>query len=386
MKHHAWWLVALVGVVALLLMLPTPGARSSTLSRELEGLWTLRAYLEARGVDVELRDAPFASSDENFAASEESLDDGPLLIEPIPPDAILVLAFPWQNFSMEDQNQALIAHLRGGGHVLYAYSGSQLAFTEETIHQGLGLEDTVTLRSSPPLSPTRWWRYQQEEWQLTGAWSDAPPLRVTAFAEAPRAPADANVLYSLPAGDGRHAVEPLIFSLERHGGTVWVLPVATLDNAHLGRGRQADLVEALISSVPDTWIFDEYHHGLVRPELAARSFSSHAWDLFIAHALLLYILGVIAVGRRFGISWQEPRRSLGSTADFLRHLGTLHHQLGHHGDAAQRMLERALSLDPQLDSHGLDADSVDDSQSFVDFATALAARGSASHTKGPRDP
>ncbi len=190
------------------------------------------------------------------------------------------------------------------------------------------------------------------------------------------------MLFSLKAGDDRHSAVPLIFSLDRHGGTVWVMPVDVVNNAHLGRERQADLVEALIASTPKTWVFDEYHHGLVRPELATGSFSSRAWDLFLAHALLLYCLALLALGRRFGTTWQEPRRSLGSTSAFLRHLGALHHQLGHHRDAARRMLERATSLDPQLDLEALDPDSVDDGASFVDFASALARRGSAAHHTG----
>jgi hypothetical protein len=301
------------------------GASSSALSRDAGGWLAARRYLEARGAEVRLLDR---------SLQESSEDEGRL-------GPVLVLAFPWQQAIGEDDVQALGEHLRAGHTAVLAYSGEPLAHREERVLETLSL-DTSEVRPGPPLHPLRWWSYHQEEWLLEAP--EAEPIRVAAFRRAPIAPESAEVLY-------RDAEDrPLIFAYPLHRGKVVVLPAGVFANAWISGAGNADLLESLHGWLGDAWTFDEYHHGLVAAGAAAASPTKLAWDLFMTHLALIYVLGVIALGRRFGPAWRERPAAAGSTATFLRQVGALHHQLGHHAAAAELLVERARALDPELPS------------------------------------
>jgi hypothetical protein len=127
-----------------------------------------------------------------------------------------------------------------------------------------------------------------------------------------------------------------------------LLPADALANARLANPGNADLAETLIGWLGKHWTFDEFHHGLVDPAAAAGVAPPLAYDLFAAHLVVLYLLAVAALARRFGPAWREPAVRAGSAGAFLLGLGRLHDRLGHHSQAAQRLLARARELQPDL--------------------------------------
>ncbi|MEO1370329.1 MAG: hypothetical protein AAFX50_24375, partial [Acidobacteriota bacterium] len=170
---------------------------------------------------------------------------------------------------------------------------------------------------------------------------------------------------------------PLIFEVERHGGRVLVLPASLFTNAHIAEHGHADLLEGLVARLPGPWRFDEYHHGLVRPELLEAADTRYAWDLFAGHLAVFYLLALLALGRSFGPTWRDETLRTGSASDFLRSLGVLHHQLGHHRDAAGRLLERTRRLTPHAElpsgpGDAYDPDAVEDGASLARYAARLA--------------
>ena len=352
-----WWLLSLVVVSLLFFITPRPGATSSSLSKAPDGLWAMRAYLEARGVDVEVLDAPIAT-------------------EPGPHDhrpGTLLLALPWQRFPGSDLEVSLHRHLRAGGYLIVAYDGNESAF-QTLVFEALGLTPMITLRDDPPFAPLAWWRYQQERITLVPGGSveatTAPHLEINALDEVPNMPSGGRVHFTSGGS-------PVIFDFDRLGGRVFVLPVDLLHNGELANRGHLDWLEALMRSVSGRWLIDEYHHGLIRPELLERSATAHAWDLFVLHLVLLYGLAVFAAGRRFGPAWREELTPTGSTNDFLRSLGVLHHRLGHHRDAARQLLERVRRLEPTVELPSplpseLDPDKVEGGPSFTAFAAELS--------------
>ncbi len=325
-----WILLLAVTVGGLLLLMPDNEPAGSALSAKSRGWLAARRYLEARDVDVTLADVPL----EQWPGSA----------------GLWVLAFPWQRLPEEAETAALRVHLHRGGSVLYAYSGALARFPEEQILSELRLEERL-LRDNPPLLPWKWWDHQREMWELAagdgwGAAAAAPEVVVPALDAVPRAPARASVLYSRRTGSGE---VPLVFSYGLHRGRVVALPAALLANGHLLSAGHADFLESLRRWLGDSWSFDEYHHGLVNAELAmASERSAFAWDLFMIHLVVFYLLGFTALVRRFGPAWREAAVVVGSTASFLRNLGALHRDMGHHQAAARLLAVRHRELDPSL--------------------------------------
>ncbi|HEX9735172.1 MAG TPA: DUF4350 domain-containing protein [Thermoanaerobaculia bacterium] len=325
----AWGCAAMAAAVVLgtLVAVPRQGADASALAADSRGWLAARRYLERRGAAVTLADAPLGAA---------------------PPGAgTWVLAFPWQGRLGDGELAALTAHLRAGGTVLLAYSRTLEQYQEQTVLETLGL-DTRELQGPPPLVPWRWWAYQRRTWVLEGAdgWDGAAPeLAVPARRAVPRSPAGAEVLYRWrDAGVDL----PLIFSYSFHRGRVVALPADVLANGYLLAAGHADLLESLRRWLGEEWRFDEYHHGLVDPRSAAAGGSTFAWDLFMLHLALFYALGFLGLARRFGPPWREAAAAAGSTAAYLRQLGALHRELGHHRAAARLLGERARRLDPAL--------------------------------------
>ncbi len=305
------------------------GAVSSALARDARGWLAARLYLAERGTAVDLHIRPLSETVSG---------------------QVLVLAFPWQQAIAEGEIEALGDFLRRGGTVLAAYTGEIGRFREERVLEALQLL-TIEVRSEPPLSPLAWWRYQNQSWSLgpTEDFPGWPTLAVSALRGAPEAPPAARVLYRAPSGP------PLIFEYPLHNGRVVVLPADVLTNSRIVEAGNVDFLESLRGWLDGGWSFDEYHHGLVSTDVTdGESSSRYAWDLFVAHLGLIYLLGLAALGRRFGPTWREAPVASGSAASFLRGLGSLHRKMGHHRDAAGLLIERARSYFPNL---SLDADS-----------------------------
>lgn len=340
------------------------GGRGSALSRGPEGWLAARRYLEASGAEVRLLAAP---------PPAEGAE---------PSEGVLVEVFPWSVPDLQNRRPAeLDRRLAAGGDLVIAYSGG-FDEREDRVLESLGV-GLVAVRDPPPLAPLAWrrearltWRLAPEEGVGEGAEIELPAPRW-----APRAPAGAEVLYRSPEG------VPLVFVVERaagrRSGRLVALPAAALANASIDDAGNADLLEGLLTALGPRWAFDESAHGLTAAGTAGDPEGERvglAFSLVLGHLALLYLLAVAALGRRFGPAWREPPAATGSTASFLLRLGALHHRLGHHRDAARRLVERRRELSPRhpipeaLVRRAEEADA----DGLVAVARALARRDGAS--------
>ncbi|MEM9555497.1 MAG: hypothetical protein AAGC60_14670 [Acidobacteriota bacterium] len=386
-RRWLWSLGGLAAVaVVVLLVLPEPEAAGSSLSRAPSGWWATRAYLEARGVEVTLRDVPFdhhPAADHGFAADRDFAADraeaerprspeGLVEAEPIDADVVAVV-FPLQRSLGAGEIDPLAAHLRAGGVLMIGYSGDEPSPSETRLLELVGFGDTVSLRASPPLAPRAWWRHRGERFTLEPtSGHDGAPLEVAAFDLAPArgfAPAAPGQVFYTVGSPSHDAPVALVESFEHLGGRVVLLPAALLANDEVA--GSVDLLESL-TALGARWSFAEHLHGVLRPSVAAASSTTVAWDLFVLHLLLVYLVLAAMVAVRFGPPWRESLRAHGSTADFLRSLGTLHHRLRHHHDAARRLRERVERLDPRAQLPDLPLPVAGDGDGLVRFARAIA--------------
>jgi hypothetical protein len=315
---------ACIGFIALLARQTRGGGAGSAQSRGGAGWAAARLYLEARGTPVTLIDRPLG--------------------EALGAPRVLALVFPWQRWELTELRPVLLRHLQAGGDVVFAYSGERpQSMGEGRVAEALGLDQT-SLRPHPPLGPFAWYAYARTEWELRppGDTDPARVIRVHAFAHGFQAPAGATTL--LVDGEGR----ALAFAFPRLRGRVVALPAALLANAGVGSPAAADLLESLRASLPGTWSFDEYHHGLTASVTPASVGSRRVFDLWLLHLAVVYLLALLALARPFGPVWSDPPVRSGSAATFLRGLGALHLRLGHERDAAALLVARAHELDPRI--------------------------------------
>jgi Domain of unknown function (DUF4350) len=327
-KGILWGAVlAAAAIAATLLLRPSGAAGASALSASPKGWLAARTYLERRGRRVSLLNRP--------------LDQAPKVTE----GRSLVLAFPWQGFPSKEELDALHRRLAAGGSIVFAYSGQSRSIAEDFVASALGF-DLGKVRGAPPLSPLRWYAFVREQWRLkpegTFAPGSAPDVVIQAPDRVPNAPKGAEVLYR----GGREV--PAVFSFSRSRGRVIVVPADGLSNARVGNSGNADLLESLRVALGEEIAFDEYHHGLVAPDVVARSGSAPNLDLVLAQILLLYFVLTWALGRRFGPAWEEPPEIASSTEAFLLGLGALHRKLRHSAPACVRLLDDAGRLDPRV--------------------------------------
>ncbi len=342
MKGLWKWILWVVGLGTLLLVLSRSGPQwglASSLSPSPSGWSAMRHYLTARQTAVEIIDQPLTE---------------------VAAGGTWVLTLPWSKALADDDLEALARHLRQGGDVLLAYSGDGGHLEEDLILRQLGLELTP-LRSNPPLNPWRWWRYRSQAWRLLPAALGHGDAEVVAAQEvtiklemegitwAPQPPASGRVLYR----DSEREL-PLIFEIDHQRGRVVLVPRHVLANGRLRTADNLHLLEELRQGLATPWRFDEYHHGWQRRGDVTFSSASQAWDMFVIHLLVIYCLAVLALVRRLGPPWRQRPVMVGSAADYLRGVGSLHDKLGHHGAAARWMVQRAQDLDPHFDAQGID--------------------------------
>jgi hypothetical protein len=297
-------------------------AKGSSLSKGANGWLAARKYLEARGARVALLDAPLDSS-----AGE----------------GVLVTTFPWQQGASMEAAEALENHLRRGGDLVLGYSGIEGNPGETVVMERLGMPLEEVRRVT--LNPMRWRAAARREWSLRpdGEARGAAPVRVWAPRSAPEIPKLAEALFRSPRG------RPAVVLLRRYKGRILLLPADALANARLGEPGNAGLLETLRVRLGDRWTFDEYHHGLTGAIGVETATFGRALDLILLHLAALYLVALWTLSRRFGPAWSEPPTVTGSAGAFLLGLGALHHRLGHHAQAALRLLERVRELDRDLD-------------------------------------
>ncbi len=317
-------LCLLVGVGLVLFFGRAGEARGSSLARGPDGWLAARRYLAARGVRVSLLREPLESFHER---------------------GVLVSVFPWQQATPSlAPAGALEDHLRRGGDLVLAYSGTWGNPGEIVTLEALGLPLQEVRKAR--LSPLAWRGFSRREWSLAPApgLRGASPVRVWAPRWGPEIPKQAEVLFRSPRGSSAVVLVP------RYKGRIFLLPADAFANARLGEPGNAALLETLRRRLGGRWAFDEYHHGPIAAQGAGDTAAlGRTLDLILAHLAVLYLVALWALSRRFGPAWSEPPVVTGSTGAFLLGLGALHHRLGHHREAARRLLERARELD-----HGAD--------------------------------
>ena len=318
----ALFLLLVVGIV--LLFGRAGEARGSSLAKGPNGWLAARRYLAARGARVSLLREPLERFHER---------------------GVLVSTFPWQQSTASlEPAEALESHLRRGGDLVLAYSGTWGNAGELLTLVRLGLPLDEVRKGS--LNPFEWRRFSRQEWSLVPApgLRNAPPVRVWAPRWRPEIPKEADVLYRSPRGGA------VIAAVRRYHGRILLLPADALANARLGEPGNAALLETLRRRLGDHWTFDEYHHGLIAARGAQETAAvGRTLDLILIHLAVLYLVALWVLSRRFGPAWSEPPAVTGSTGFFLLGLGALHHRLGHHREAARRLLERVRELDRDAD-------------------------------------
>ncbi|HSS50349.1 MAG TPA: DUF4350 domain-containing protein [Thermoanaerobaculia bacterium] len=322
-------------------------ARGSVLSRGPGGWLAARRYLEARGVRVRLLDQPL-----------EQFQNG----------GVLVTAFPWQQGLSQETGEPLEAHLRRGGSLVLAYSGDPANPAERVALKGLGL--TLGEVRKLTLNPLRWRQFSRQEWDLRPApgLAGGEPVRVWAPRWAPRLPAAARTLYRGPGG------QPLVAAWSQRRGTIWLVPADAFANARLGKAAgNADLLETLRRRLGDDWTFDEYHHGFTGRPLLETVALGRTLDLILLHLTVLYLAAVLTLARPFGPAWSEAPAATGSAGAFLLGLGAIHHRLGHHREAADRLLARVRELDRDFAFPDLDR-RVENAGGLIALAREVARR------------
>ena len=305
-------------VLALFVMGRSLEAGASVLSRGADGWLAAHRYLQARGTRTTVLDRDL-----------DARTPGP---------GVLVVTFPWEHVGLGESFESLDRHLREGGTLVLAYTG-ELEFAEMAATDALGLRwENDGLQA--PLNPWRWWSFASRSWSLTPdpALGGGAEARIGRLSRIPRPPPRAQVLYRHESG------RPAVFAYARRGGRVVVLPAQALANSRLANPGNADLLETLRRWLGPEWTFDEFHHGLIAPSAVPPAAGRHVLDVFLVQLVLLYGLGVLTLGRRFGPPWSEPPVVTGSTRAFLLGLGRLHHRLGHHPDAVRRLRAHAREL------------------------------------------
>lgn len=247
------------------------------------------------------------------------------------------MAFPWQKGIGSAEVEAVNEFLSRGGQVLFAYHGavSVPQVWEETLMTRLGIDWRAATQETG-LWPSAWYeqRMKERSFEPTPELSLGEKVSLGAQRWIPELPGGGRAL--VLGEDGK----PVIFDFGFRRGRVTVVPADVFSNGRLTHsGNLALWVSLADSSGSAPWIFDEYHHGLLDPR-ATDGERRFAWDLFVAHVVVMYLVGVAALAIRFGPAWSLRPLVTGSTASFLHNIGGLHDRLGHHEQAARRLVER----------------------------------------------
>ncbi len=322
-------LTVLLGVLFVISGGKGVGASGSSLSRGATGWLAAAQAVSNLGGGVLRLDRPLEAGE---------LDPG---------EDLLVMVLPWQRPGPE----ALIAaraHLRAGGHLLIGYSGGTLAPGEDELLSGLAVATARRELDRLPLAPLAWRREASRPRHLRhGARvAGGDPLRVPPLDRGPVAPGSGlrwRVLFEDESGQPasvrwRH---PL-------GGTLWLIPSSLLSNAWLAQGGNARFLVELVDTLPQRWVIDEYHHGLLSPAVRRQQPGRRALGVLIAQLGVLYLLAVWALARRWAPVWPSVATVSSSHEEFLLAVGRLHRRLGHHRDGARALIERVEEAQPGL--------------------------------------
>ena len=284
----------------------------------------MRRYLEARGTEVVVLDRPLSES--------------------VPGRGTLVLAFPWQSLDLGASLASDVTqHLNGGGHLLIAYSGGAARSPS-----GAPSRSSISTPSRPGRTSARAARLAPPRHRGLAPRSGgalegtARPLVVPA---ADRVPSPARRHACSTARPGATRSRSARARRQPRGGGARHRARQRARGA-AGQHRPAG------EPGPEPAGALELRRGPSRPggapAPAGGDGQSRVLDLALVQLLALYALVAVTLGRRFGPPWREPPVVVGSTAGFFLGLGALHHRLGHHAEAARRLVARSQELDRNL--------------------------------------
>ena len=358
-------LLLIAGATLLALRVPRGGGPSA-FSPGPSGWLAARKYLTARSAQITFLDHQLGEEKTDPKASTSQRN------------SVLVTGFPWSSGILDSDFEPYRDFAQAGGTVVVAYSGQIPRGVEKKFWTFFGLTANRARRRSP-WGYRGWRRWQTEIWQLvpnSALCGQVPSIALLPPAAAPQAPDEARPWFHAAPGTTAGSTEsqektkdsknladevleeqgsylsqpladgaPVIFSLPIGEGRMIWLPADVLSNARLGAAGNAALLESLLAAGATHWNFDEYHHGLRPPGERVSPVPQRVFDLFLLHLLALYLLAVWFLARRFGPVWGEPTAHSGSAGGFLRGMGLLHEEMGHHRSAGKLLVERVQQLD-----------------------------------------
>lgn len=319
-------LVALAIVVALLAAGVVLGSRghatpSVANAREM-GLRALYLYLEGRGHDVALWRRPPG----DLAGSGVET---------------LVIAAPFVRGMPAEEESKLADWVADGGRLVL------LAPERPPDGSLAGLLFALDLfpERSPeeaPLAYSAWRRFRTEAVPLRaapGAGPRAPDVilvrRAVAEISAIGRPQPIYV-------DERDA--PMVFAIGRGEGEIVVVNNGTLaSNGLVGRGANLAFLEWLLfarDGASAAVHFDEWRHGQTDADLAPPS-THGAFEILFAHAVLIYVLALVMLGRRFGRPLADEPPPRGSAERDVRALAHWHRRAKHATEVGAHLLAAA---------------------------------------------
>ena len=352
MSRRAW---AAVGLALLLLagaMLFAPEVGPSVDSLDPRGLRLAWRALEEEG-------RPVARFGQRWTSLEETA-------------GTLVVAMPLEEPPTGDERQALRSWVLQGGSLLLLTSGREPAYAERALLELLGIQGAAR----PEVAPLGWfgWKawYEEEVALVPAPGIDLPAIQVRR-GEWRTMPAGASTEPLLVDPLGR----PAVWRQAEGAGQITVVdPGAAFSNAWLSPEGLTVLTAIVDEAVPTS--FDEAHHGNFAPGVATGSPLGGPFELVLAQVVLLYLVGLWALGRRFGPAMGQAGAQASSASRDLGALARLHARAGHSREAAAqlRRLATARARRLGLDPAGLDLPAGDDEAGLLALAKVVGERQS----------
>lgn len=344
---RTWMILAcalVVGASLLLLSGPLMQNEASCFSTGGEGLLLARSYLEGQGTRCGV-------------LPEDEARGGAILI-----------SFPASGMLPSAELARIRQRLRRGTPLLLLYSTSGRSFQQGLVFDRLGLRERK-VEEENSLNPIRWWREKSTPLSLEGEGLRTPVLISPARLGLSPESGDKILLEDKRTG--------VIFGLSRKvgSGRLLVLPSELLANQRLLRGGNLEFLSKLRASLPDALLFDERIHGFASaaPE---ESTGTPMADVLLLHGLLIYLLALLALGRRMGPAWPLAAPAVNAVSGLLLRSGAAHRKKGHHAEAASAMLERAAEYHrwPEIPSALADEARLLRKNDLLEFARKVARR------------
>lgn len=324
--------VLLVIAAILLMTRAAPPDEPNSLSRRSGGLVLARRYLEARGVRCAEHTGAIGS---------------------MTPDRAYVMAFPAIVRRQSHEIVALRGWVRRGGTLVVLYASTRPDPDQMDVLEAFSVA-TTPVPALDDLNPFRWWRKAKTPWRLRSPIGETPVLISRPRLALVAAPHDTVLLRVISPDPARISHRPapgcgqegeLVMGLARDSGrgAILVLPTEALSNGRLLTGANPDLLEWLRHRLPATVTFDERLHGFGAPPLGA-TVGTPAADYLLAHLAIIYLLVILALGRRQGPPWPVETVRGRSVGGLLLRFGAVHRRMGHQAEGAQALLRRAAAF------------------------------------------